>query len=165
MGIPQAVRASKAVAQAERYSGELTLKDLKRLAESTTGQGRLQAEWQAGKDHAGQPQLRGRIEGTLGLLCQRCLKPFDWPVAIDAALQLVDNEAEAAQVLPEADPYEVHDDTLPLREITEDEVLLALPLMPRCKTCENAAAPTPPREEPTSSNPFAALKKLKLKKT
>jgi uncharacterized protein len=165
MGIPQAVSASKAIAQAERYSGELALKDLKRLAESTAGRGRLHAEWQAGKDNAGQPQLRGRIEGAIDLQCHRCLKRFEWPVAIDAALQLVGSETEAAHVLQDADPYEVQDDTLPLREITEDEVLLALPLMPRCKTCENAAVPSVPREEPTGPNPFAALKKLKFPKT
>ena len=160
MSIPQSVRASKAIAHDEHYEGEIPFAQLERLAANSAGGGRIRAQWRAGRDAAGHPQMLARIEGSVDLVCQRCLKTFAWPMAIDSKLRLVSNDREAAEVLQDCEPYEVHDDALPLREMTEDEVLLALPLMPRCKTCENSDQAAPP--EPQRPNPFAALKKLKF---
>jgi uncharacterized protein len=164
MSIPQSVRASKAIAHAEQYEGELPVAQLKRLAANTAGSGRVRAVWRGGKDPSGHPRLEGRIDGSVDLICQRCMKPYAWPVAIESVLRLVSSDREAAESLQDCDPYEVQDDSLPLRDMTEDEVLLALPLMPRCKTCENSAetASSEPPDEPRGPNPFAALKKLKF---
>ena len=162
MSIPQSVRASKAVAHAEQYEGEIPVEQLKRLAANTAGAGRLHAVWRAGKDTAGHPQMHAQIDGSIDLVCQRCLKTYAWPVLVDSTLRLVSSDGEAAQVLEDCDPYEVQDDLLPLREMTEDEVLLALPLMPRCKTCENTLEIPSSTPEPRGPNPFAALKKLKF---
>lgn len=162
MSIPQSVRASKAIAHVEQYEGELPIAQMKRLAENSAGAGNVHALWQAGRDPAGHPQMRAHIEGAVDLICQHCLRPFGWTIAIDSTLRLVTSDREAADLLHDCEPYEVQDDLLPLREMTEDEVLLALPLMPRCKTCENSAqsAPPPPPDEPRDPGPFAALKKL-----
>lgn len=165
MGIPQTVRASKAVLHAERYGGELTVAQLRRLADAVPGGGTITAEWQAGRSADGGGELTGRIGGSLRLGCQRCLKQFDWPIDIDLRLRLVGSDAEQARLLHDFDPYLVSQDELPLRELTEDEILLALPLMPRCKTCENAAtsqSPAKPPDAPQGPNPFAALRKLKF---
>jgi uncharacterized protein len=164
MSIPQSVRASKAVAHADQYEGELPVAQLKRLAANTAGDGRVHAIWRAGRDDAGHPRMRAQIDGAVDLVCQRCLSTYAWPVAIESDLRLVSSDQEAAQSLQDCEPYEVQDDLLPLREMTEDEVLLALPLMPRCKTCENIGetASSEPPAEPPGPNPFAALKKLKF---
>jgi uncharacterized protein len=163
MSILQSVRASKAIAHAEQYEGEVPVAQLERLAENGANGGRVRARWRAGRDEAGHPQLIGRIEGSIDLVCQRCLKAFAWPLAIDASLRLVSTDREAAELLQDFDPYQVQDDQLPLQEITEDEVLLALPLMPRCKTCENIDESTPPEPAETRDpGPFAVLKKLKF---
>ncbi len=163
MSIPQSVRASNAVAHAERYEGDLAVARMQRLAANTAGSGQVHAIWQGSRDPAGRPQMQARIEGAVDLICQRCLQTFPWQVAIDATLHLVSSDQEAAELLQEGEPYEMQDDQLPLREMTEDEVLLALPLMPRCKTCENSDQSPPPPDEPRDPGPFAALKKLKLK--
>jgi len=163
MSIPKSVRASAVVAHADRYEGELPVAQLKRLAENSAGSGKVRAVWQGSRDPAGRPQMHAHIDGTVDLVCQRCLQPFAWPIAIDSTLRLVSTDREAAELLQDCEPYEVQDDQLPLREMTEDEVLLALPLMPRCKTCENSAQSPPPPDEPRDPGPFAALKKLKLK--
>jgi uncharacterized protein len=165
MSIPRTVSASKAVAHGEIYEGDLDVAQLPRLKEEVgDAGGNVHARWRAGQDAGGYPEVEGRLNGQLALTCQRCLLPFDWPFDINVTLQLVRSEAEAARLLQECEPYEVQDDVLPLRDMTEDEVLLALPLMPRCKTCENAApsAAPPQPDEPKRSNPFAALKKLKF---
>src|SRR3546814_6525071 len=74
-----------------------------------------------------------------------------WPLQIDIDLRLVETEEEEQAVLHEADPYLVQDDRLPLREIVEDEILLALPMLPRCESCENVvqASPQPKAEDET----------------
>ena len=166
MAIPQTVRASKAVAHAEHYTGEVPAAQLRRLAASTDhANGRITADWRAGRDAAGHPELFGRIGGSIALVCQHCLGAFDWTVDINVQLRLVDSDAEEARVLHECDPYRVHGDALPLREMTEDEVLLALPLMPRCETCENNAHTEPAGESSDESEgpkPLAALKQFKF---
>lgn len=167
MGIPQVVRASGAVAQEERYEGDLPVRSLERLREALASPDAvLQVRLQA-RSLGGYPQLSGTIGGRLPLLCRRCDKPYEWPLEMHLALRLVENEDQERALMQDADPYWVQDDQLPLREIVEDEVLLALPMLPRCETCENIvqAAPTPVVEVAAvrRENPFAALKE-RLKK-
>jgi uncharacterized protein len=76
------------------------------------------------------------------------------------------SEAEERSALADAEPLLVEDDRLPLRQIVEEEVLLALPMLPRCESCENvvnqALASSQGREQEAPAprdNPFAALKR------
>lgn len=169
MSIPAKVHASSAVAQGERYEGELAVKLLPRLSAAVPAAGRrLQVQVEA-SNAAGYPTLSGWIRGRLPLQCRRCGEPFDWPLDLPVRLRLVGSEEEERQALHDSDPYRIEHDELVLREIVEEEVLLALPMLPRCQSCENvlaAASPTgapPESKEPRRENPFAALKKqLKL---
>jgi uncharacterized protein len=132
-GIPRYASATKAVATRQRYVGTLPLAQMPRLAAQLAGNaGQLDVELEAGPDAAGRPALRGAIRGELSLACQRGLHPFPWPCQVDTALRLVGSEAEEEKAMGEADTHLVVDDQLPLRDIVEDEVLLALPMMPRC---------------------------------
>lgn len=132
-GIPRYVAASKAVATRQRYVGTVPLAQMPRLAaQLADNTGQLDVELEAGKDAAGRPALRGAIRGELSLTCQRGLHPFPWPCRVETALRLVSSEAEEEKAMAEADTHLVVDDQLPLRDIVEDEVLLALPMMPRC---------------------------------
>lgn len=164
MSIPHHVKASQALARSERYSGELDPAQLPRLRPELGGESSpVSVDFRLQRDAAGD-WLRGSVRASLKLQCQRCLNAFGWRLETHTELRLVYSDAQEQQVLEDADPYRVEDDRLPLREIVEDEVLLALPMMPRCGLCE-AAAPelTPPpevqAEEPSArTNPFAALK-------
>lgn len=107
------------------------------------------------------------VQATVWLTCQRCLQPFQVPLAFERRLRFVRGEAEA-----EALDAESEDDvlalsrSLDLRELVEDELLLALPLVPRHGVCPlplpmsageaDLAADTPERP-----HPFAALQALK----
>lgn len=100
------------------------------------------------------------------LTCQRCLRPFESPIEIDQALRFVRGEAEAEALDAE---LEVDVLALPraldLRELVEDELLLALPLVPRHEVCPSpltfSAGPLDEVAEPERENPFAALQSLK----
>lgn len=132
-GIPKFVAAAKAVATRQRYVGALAVAQLPRLvAQLADRTGDLQVELEAGKDAAGRAALRGTIDGELSLTCQRGLHPFRWPCHVATSLRLVTSETEEEQAMEEAEAHLVQDDQLPLRDIVEDEVLLALPMMPRC---------------------------------
>lgn len=130
--IPQHVSAARAIAGRQRFAGQLVVKQLPRLAiEVADTGGRLEIELEAGKE-GGESWLRGAIRGDLMLTCQRGLHPFGWTCDVKLVLRLVTTEAEEERLLKDFEPYLIRDDRLPLRELVEDEVLLALPMMPRC---------------------------------
>jgi uncharacterized protein len=101
------------------------------------------------------------------LTCQRCLQPFRLTLEIDRRIRFVHGEARA-----EALDAEIEDDVLALskaldlRELVEDELLLALPIVPRHGVCPQPL-PVPlgeapaPDDVPVRENPFAALQRLK----
>lgn len=165
MPVPQKIRVSTAVVRREHYVGELDLSALPKLAGLVTDKaGVMQVDLLACKI-MDLPALTGVIEGSLHLECRRCDKPYQTALRHELDLRLVSSEAEEERLMQDCEPYWVQDDELALRELLEDELLLALPMLPRCDSCENivnGAAKTAPEQEPRRENPFAALKKLKL---
>jgi uncharacterized protein len=113
----------------------------------------------------GEPQvwLQLRASARLALECQRCLKPVTVAIELDRGVLFVHGDELAAQLDAETD-----DDvlaiprTLDLRELVEDELLLAMPLVPRHEVCPE---PLPVRiddeVQEDAPNPFAALASLK----
>jgi uncharacterized protein len=104
------------------------------------------------------------IEGFVFLTCQTSLEPFRHDVAIDDRLVLVDSESELPSVEEESETedYLVADEPLDIRDLVEDAVLLALPMVPRKPGLE---APKEGREDAVrKESPFAALASLKKDK-
>ena len=113
----------------------------------------------------GEPQtwLHLSALGEVPLQCQRCLRPVVIEVQVERSFLFVHGEDAAAQI-----DNDIEEDVLPitraldLRELIEDEVLLALPIVPRHEAC-----PIPlvadPAEAPADGapNPFAVLAALK----
>jgi uncharacterized protein len=132
------------------------------------------AQAQAVPVRGGEPQwwLTLHVKAVVRLQCQRCLSPLDQPLALDRRLRFVAGEDEAAR-----EDETSEDDVLALparldlHELVEDELILALPLVPMHGTCPQpliAAAgdgqPTAPAAEaeaPQRANPFAALAALR----
>lgn len=155
-----------AVAQSQRFVGELPIKALPRLVEVLANdEGSLQVELVASRI-AKQSAISGQIAGQVQLQCQRCDQVYSAPLKLAVDLRLVESEEEEKKLLQGSDPYRVQDDSLRLHELIEDETLLGLPMLPRCDSCENSvkAAPLTPERDPRNDreNPFAALKKLKF---
>ena len=115
-------------------------------------------ETRAAGDGVPRPALRLRLACRLPLECQRCLQPVEEAVDVDRHFIFASDEETAAQLDEECD-----DDVLAplhgadLLTLMEDELLLALPPVPRhadCRTPVDAAGEPPP-------HPFAALATLK----
>jgi len=112
-----------------------------------------------------QPSLLIGADTEVTLECQRCLQPMKVPLHAARRVFFVEGEEAAAAL-----DAEVEDDVLALapaldlRELIEDELLLALPLVPRHAHCPEPLPRAFIEEEAArdpADNPFAALAALK----
>jgi uncharacterized protein len=163
MGLPVSIRASAAVARGECYEAVLALAQLPRLhgvvQEAAEGFAvRLQFS-QARQ----QWRLDGQLNARLALQCRRCDALYEHLLEADIALRLVRTEAEERALLADCEPYWVEQDEVHLVELVEDEILLALPMLPRCRVCEESVQAQPRAAQNTEArreSPFAVLKKM-----
>lgn len=110
------------------------------------------------RDECGRPSLRVGVQGTLQLRCQRCLEAIPFEVSEEDLLVLAATQAEidADPVDAQAPDRVLAGKQMVVRELVEDELILALPYAPRHEGCKAAAA-TEGRE---SVSPFAGLRGL-----
>lgn len=160
--------------EAAQLAGDWPLASLERLADAVHPEVRLAegdvARWSVRGEsrpvRGGVPQIWLHLRATarLALVCQRCLGPVEAAVEVDRSFLFVADESAAAQL--DADQEEdvlALARFLDLRELMEDELLLALPLVPRHEVCSQPL-PVPtdePGEDDERRNPFAALAGLK----
>ncbi len=109
-----------------------------------------------------------QASATLWLTCQRCLLPFQHALSLDQRILFVHGEAQA-----EALDAELEEDVLALTKsmnlqlLVEDELLLALPLVPRHAQCPQpvllsfAAEGEQGVSSAPADSPFAVLARLK----
>ena len=110
--------------------------------------------------------LQLRLQAEVPQLCQRCLSPYAQPVEVERWFRFVASEEIA---LAEDDDSEedllVLDARFDLAALVEDELLLALPLVPMHEQCPEpvrmSAGELPEIEPESKPNPFAALAALK----
>lgn len=183
---PQRLDLARFCQQGARLEGELAQGELQRLS---AGLERLPGDslpppvaWSAqgeARPVAGaEPELWLHLQAQtrVALLCQRCLQPYTEPLQLDRRLRFVKGDDEAARLDEESD-----DDVLALAPRTdlpallEDELILALPLVPRHGVCPepllpafdgtqpevDAAQPTNVPTPDLAPHPFAALAALR----
>jgi len=143
--------------EAQEKHGILDTQDLQRLAQAGCSGGRLEYALRGAILKDGKPWLRISVSGELQLICQRCLEPVEWPVAIEAELQLSEDEREVETAEDDIDRA-LAKPSMNVAQMVEDEVILALPMVPRHEQCEHADAGKPER-----ISPFGALSALKVK--
>lgn len=135
-------------------------------AESTLEWG-VQGSYRRAVDGSHQPALQLRASANLPLTCQRCLGQVMVPIEVDRHVVFMPDEDTAAALddASEDDLMALVND-LDLHQLIEDEVLLALPLVPRHEQCPqpvtlsvaDADFDAGSEDRP---NPFAALAALK----
>jgi uncharacterized protein len=112
-----------------------------------------------------QPSVRLAADTEVRLECQRCLQPMGVPLHAERRIFFVEGEEAAAALDAESD-----DDVLALvpaldlAELIEDELLLALPLVPRHEQCPEPLPRAFVEDDPAidpADNPFAVLAALK----
>lgn len=118
---------------------------------------------EGGSHKLGYPQMVLSVSGTVQLTCQRCLTPYAYTIRSTTALVLGKNDDDADEIEEILDDESVDvivgSRDIDVRDLFEDEALLALPQVPKHEVCpDNQVVETLTTSKP---NPFAGLKALK----
>lgn len=152
--------AFKFAADGRRLEGTIPVADFSRLADLTaSAEGEIAYVLGGSQGVDGKWQLELTVSGVLRLVCQRCLTEMQWPFELGSTLLLVrpGDEIPEDELEDETrDAIEVQPD-LEVKQLVEDEILLAVPIVPRHEQCE---APQPTGGV-SKESPFAALSGLK----
>ena len=128
-------------------------------------------DWQAAGERRGEGAaesnawLQLKVDARMTLTCQRCLGPVETPLQVERWFHFVTGEAQAAQLDAESeDDVLASTRSLDLHQLAEDELLLALPIVPRHEVCPQPllqATADGLDQDVAAPNPFAALAALK----
>ena len=164
--LPDLLDAWRMVAARRGVEGRLPLSALTRLGDSLVdADGEVRFSLDFAQDALRVSYVELKIDAELPLLCQRSLQRFLFPVAIVQRLGLIREEAEEAGLPEGYEPLLMPDDgMLSIVELVEDELILAVPVVPIMPGTEAMEGDWPADEaEQERVNPFAALSALKNK--
>ena len=167
--------AALASAQAE-LAGEWPLSAMPRLMQdawpSVPGPSVGQVRWSARGERRGAAEghaetwLHLQAHTSLTLGCQRCLQPVVVTLQVQPSLRFVVGEAQAQQLDEDSeDDVLALEAALDLQQLVEDELILALPLVPRHDHCElpltSPLTEAPEVQTEVVVHPFAGLAALR----
>jgi uncharacterized protein len=139
-----------------------------RLAESLLEtEGAVLVDVRVSPGPLGAPLVEGRLSGRFRRECQRCLDPVD--LQIDVPIRLAVTASGADELAPAGfEPWQSDESEVVLRDLLEDELLLALPMVARhddqakCGDVSWRAEVDASSDEPSPrESPFAVLRGLK----
>ena len=162
---PDTIHPDRLTAKGEVFQGTVHPADLEALDDLVEeDDGELVYRVEARLDQQQRRIVSCRIEGFVMLACQSTGERFRHPVSIDDQLILVPTESDLPPFEAEGDEadYVVADGPMPVQDLIQEAVVLALPMVPR-----KPGAPRKPVEaaKPDKApSPFAALAGLKGRK-
>jgi uncharacterized protein len=152
-----------------RLEGELELSKMARLSAAIVdNHGIVDVELQFDIDQTGTPFMVGHIKTELPLVCERCMQTMQHQVDTDLSFGLIRHERQAEQLPEQYEPWLIDSDApVELSSIVEDELLLAIPIVPKhehaCLPEEMWQSGEDIGEEEKPESPFAVLSALKKK--
>ncbi|MGD0490891.1 MAG: YceD family protein [Steroidobacteraceae bacterium] len=170
-GPPDLVDCAQLAEDAAVLERVYEMRDLERLKDVLTDtRGVVQARFAFSSTFSGRPGAKIEIRAEPKLRCQRCMQGFTLAVSGGSEIEFAEEEAADASD-PRHEPYWAVGGKVSLRDLAEEELLLALPIVPACdepESCCNAPSLAADAERAESSGamrrPFGGLKDL-LKKT
>jgi uncharacterized protein len=136
--------------------GRLGIESLPRLVQSGCSGLVLDFVLTGGINERGKPGLGLEASGSVHLQCQRCLGDVEYPLRFEVQLELAASEAEILAADDDVDRVLAGRD-MSVAALVEDELLLALPMVPKHEQCQAAAG----TNEDSGSSAFQALAALK----
>ncbi|TLP72042.1 metal-binding protein [Pseudomonas nitroreducens] len=166
--IPPHVDPRKLVERAATLEGVLPIAKMARLSEQlTSSDGDVHAKFSFFRDQQKLAVMHVELNGEVSMVCQRCLEPAKFHVG-GAYDYVIIPEGKSIDDLPSGyDALEMGDDPIDLTSLAEDELLLALPIVPvhDPEDCQQpvgyATAPEPSENVEERPNPFSVLAQLK----
>jgi len=151
----------------KEYSGGIPLERMKRLTVMLQSSDSLaECNLRFSLQGKGCYRLEGKVRAMLKLECQRCLHTMLLDVDREFSLAFIQNEAQAALLDERWDPYLMGEDAVDVSSLIEDELILAIPDVPRhieIDKCQLSAWQADELEEfeLKPENPFTVLAHLK----
>ena len=166
--IPERVDHRKLANQAGLIEGSLPIQYFHRFGEMlVVREGDVYLRLEFSKGNFGGTKVSGSAVTEVRLICQSCMQQFSRQIACEIDLRLVSDDSKLER-LPEIDDAIVAPDkVISVAELVEDELILAMPMIPRHKNgeCpetdyehEETVLPEV-QEEQTTYRPFADLAK------
>jgi len=147
-----------------QFAGSMALCQMPRLLPLLSSEGGLvRFEMAFEMDRDRRPEIAIRVSAELPLVCQRSLQQYLEPVSRNSTVSVLKTLAEQDLLPEDAEPVLVEVGRIALRQLIEDELLLAVPLVPRNPELEAVELSTGKHEfeEDAKRQPFAELAKLK----
>ncbi len=150
------------------FEGDIALSELTRLGEllhsDVSGQEdrKISVRFEFVRNEYDIPMIKGQLQTSLELECQRCLQPLDMPLELE--FQLMVDASDDLVRDSSLDTIYSDDGFIDILEVIEDELILAAPLVAlhedsSCNEHWQASATEP--EAAAKENPFAVLQRLK----
>ncbi|HEX4241345.1 MAG TPA: YceD family protein [Steroidobacteraceae bacterium] len=170
-GLPDRVDCAHLADDAAALERDYRLDEMPRLRNVLADtRGSLHASFAFKKFAAGRIGASVEVEASLRLVCQRCLQGFEFPVKSGSEIEFAGDETGDSSDSPR-EAYAMSGGTVSLRDLAEEELLLALPVAPACAAataCGRAPAVGEGGEAGAATDetrrPFAGLQEM-LKKT
>lgn len=119
VGTETAIDFSIPLSELPRVSHELTAAD-------GEARGRVRFSRQMGQAVADL-----EVDAQPEVVCQRCMQPMRWPVTVKSRIALV-SDYDAADRVPEGlEIFLVEADSVSVRDLVDEEIMLAMPNVPR----------------------------------
>jgi uncharacterized protein len=143
---PQRLDVRALARQGGTVSGAAPLTSLPRLAAEQDAPGlptdavqwALSGEVRDLRGGAHQTWMRVQAQATLHMVCQRCLEPMPQPLTVDRLFRFVSTEQAAASEDDQAEEDVLVASTqFDAWTLIEDELILAMPLVPRHDSCQS----------------------------
>jgi len=169
-GLPDLVDCVRLAEESAVVERLYELDDLPRLQDLLAdSRGTLRARY-AFASVAGRPSAKVTVQATPLLVCQRCMQEFGLGLRGTSEIEFAPGD-EAGSADSQRECFRMDDGLVSLRELAEEELLLALPIAPAChapSTCGKAPSYATGDETGAAAGdmrrPFGALKDL-LQKT
>ena len=165
---PDRVRPEKVAAAHRQFVGHIALKTMPRLADvlaSPDASDGVDFEIEFYVDQQGQVVADVAVSGHVPLICQRGLNRFAHAIASRSRIGLITAMSQADELPDDYEPLLYEGEDLALAELVEEELLLAIPLVPVSPESEPVGEqPQPDRaQESPTHRPFEMLGKIKKK--
>ncbi|MDG9929502.1 MULTISPECIES: YceD family protein [unclassified Pseudomonas] len=165
--IPPHVDPRKLADRGVTLEGETPLASFERLCDPLADNaGTVHAKLVFERDERRAVTIHSELEVEVKMVCQRCLELVALPIRSECHYAVVKEGADTQSLPKGYDVLEVGEDPLDLMTLVEDELLLALPIVPahdpeECQQPAGVETPESSEDEVSRSNPFSVLAQLK----
>jgi uncharacterized protein len=121
--------------------GELDIDKLTRLKTLLhSGVGSVRATLRFRQRRDGWLTVELEYRGSVQLVCQRCLEPFSHELAENVNVVVADSKSAPSVIPTRYEPFELEEGRLQPAQLVEDELIVALPLVPRHARVEDCGS-------------------------